>query len=528
MSAAMKIVSMVLIIVASVGFNMGLVDIRFEELRYLLDKIVVDEKAGQTFGIVAKYELIKQRILYGEENIKSFELEAKVAALTSSGQAEKLQENKQQKFYLIPIRIMLNGIRFVLGKEPIKPKEENQILKVLEIGYFWERNKKYPEAIKIYDQVMENPGLTPEIKSAVMAHKAFCHSMLSEYSVAKDIYERIINVYPETEAGILSWKLLDFIESMEEERTSVKAQKDLSDFEKAKQFYMLMDYRNAIRYFSIFFQKNPSSRLEWEARYFKGRAHEEMGETQEATTEYYRVMRNDKSRVWAKQANRRMIMLGEFYEHKQQMAEEARKQLAKYQDQAFMDRLEQFADLVEESSLRKELLGSKSQKEITAYAVDDSLLKLINKIGSLDLTGEKEKKKHRELEKMKRELMAKGSLPKGEIKELERLTALKGNPYRRPTAIKRIIDENSSQLRYLYNKRLRTGNKLSGRMEVEIRIAAAGNVKSAKVLRSDIGDGSFEKSITHRILTWRFRPVPDSLGELKVNYPFEFYEENSY
>ena len=36
---------------------------------------------SNTFGIVAKYELIKHRIAYGEENVTSYELEAKIQAL---------------------------------------------------------------------------------------------------------------------------------------------------------------------------------------------------------------------------------------------------------------------------------------------------------------------------------------------------------------------------------------------------------------------------------------------------------------
>jgi TonB family protein len=85
-----------------------------------------------------------------------------------------------------------------------------------------------------------------------------------------------------------------------------------------------------------------------------------------------------------------------------------------------------------------------------------------------------------------------------------------------------VIDEQSSQLRYIYNKRLRKGETLSGRMEMQIRIRADGSVGEARVLRSDLGDSRFENAIAKRVMTWRFKPVPDSLGDLTVNYPFEF------
>ena len=114
--------------------------------------------------------------------------------------------------------------------------------------------------------------------------------------------------------GILSWKLLDFIQSMEK-RVELE-RKSRSDFEKAKQFYLLMDYRNSVKYYSVFLQENAASPRKYEALFYKGRSHEELGEGEEAIMTYQRIIRDDKTRQWAKQANRRMLMIGEFYDQK--------------------------------------------------------------------------------------------------------------------------------------------------------------------------------------------------------------------
>ncbi len=525
MSKLFRILLLALLLVLTGLFNVGLIEVRVDEIRYHVGKIAVDEHAAKTFGIVAKYELIKRRMLHGEEDVENYEMEARVAALTSSDESEEERRRKKSRaVYHAPVRGMLNLIRFAVGKEKVNPVEENRVLKALEIGYFWERNRKYPEAISIYDTVLSMPAVDAEIKAAVLAHKAFCHSMMSEYDVSKDIYERVITIYPNTQAGILAWKLLDFLESMEKERERVRKE-TLSDFERAKQFYLLMDYRNAIRHFSIFLQEKGFSRLAMEARFFKGRSHEELGEVQEATTEYGYIIRKDKSRRWARQANRRMIMIGEFYEHKQQMAEEARRQLAAYKDEGFMNHIDQLTELVGESSLRKELMAQGGAGRAQNRVGSEEVLSLINEIGSLDLTGEEARAKQEKIEQMKQELFDKGKLSRTEMKELKRMQALKENAYRRPTAIKSVIDENASQLKYLYNKRLRRGAKISGKMQVSIRIMPDGSVGGTKVVQSNLGDNTFENQVVERIENWRFRQVPDSLGELTVNYPFEFYEE---
>jgi len=455
----------------------------------------------------------------------NYELEAKIQALTSGDAFEKKDNTLTTRMVRAPIQMAMNTIRFAMGKQIISTKEENKTVKVLEIAYFWERNRKYSEAIQMYGEVLQKHDLSPDVRSSVMIHKAFCHSMHSEYAASRRIYEDVINQYPNTEAGILSWKLIDFVETVEKERDKVEGQ-SVSFFEKAKQFYMLMDYRNAIRDFSVFLTGGPSKDLVPEARFFKGRSHEELGENDEAMAEYQEVIATDRTQRWAKQANRRLLMLGEFYETKQQVSEEARKRLDAYQDMVFADKVQQYATMVTESSLRGELLSQLEKKTDKRDKSTDSLLAFINSIGELDLTGEKARQQQEQIESIKQELIAAGKLTAVQVKELERKSALAQNPYRRPSAIKNVIDENSQEVKYVYNRKLRQGQKLSGKMLVRLQIQPNGQIASASIVQSNMGDNSFEQEVLKTVGNWRFKPVPDSLGEMVVNYPFEFYKED--
>ncbi len=527
MNFILRIFFPIILFIVTILFNIGLIDIRFQEINYLLGKVALDENSSNAFSIVAKYELIRRRMELGEESTGNYELEARIQALVSGDQFAKREDELRKKKYLIPVRFFLNAIRFLIGKEVINPKEENKILKALEIGYFWERNRKYPEAIKIYDDVIGMTEISNDVRSAVLLHKAFCHSMMSEYGKAKEIYERVINMYPNTEAGIIAWKLLDFLESIEEKREQVK-KISLNNFEKAKQYYLVMDYRNSIKYYSLFLQEREHDKRVPEARYFKGRSHEELGETEEAVAEYRRTIKTDKTKRWAREANRRMLMLGEFYEYQKKMAEEAQKQLAAYHDGSFMNKVDRFKEMMAESSLREELLKAQGSKESGKASVDKDIMDLINSIGELDLTGEKDRKKalEKEMEKFRKELIASGIKSEAQIREFERKRALRDNPFRRPSMLKRTIDGNVNQLRYIYNKKLRKGIELSGKMLVEIGIEANGGISSVKVINSNMGDQVFEDEILAQISTWKFKAVPDSLGTLKIRYPFEFYKEN--
>ena len=522
MKAFFNIFLLIFFLILTVLFNIGLIDVRFQEINFLLGKAAFDQDASNALGIVAKYELIRRRMEAGEESPENYELEARIQALISGDQFSEEEELSKNKKYLIPVRIFLNSIRFALGKEFVSLKEENKIIKVLEIGYFWERNRKYLEAIKIYNKVLDMSDLDYDVRSAVLIHKAFCHSMMSEYKKSKEIYERVINLYPNTEAGILSWKLLDFLEKIEIKRKKVE-RAELTHFDKAKQYYLVMDYRNSIKYFSKYLQQNKGEKRIAEGRFFKGRSHEELGESEEAVEEYRRIIKIDKTKRWAREANRRMLMLGEFYDYKKKLAEEAKKQLSDYQDGSFLNRVDKFKNLWSASSIKDELQKSGEKEKGIEEIVDRDIMKLIDSIGQLDLTGEIARKEA--LEKEVEILIAKGVRSEVEILEFRRKIAIRDNLYRRPSYIKKTIDGNINQLKYLYNRRLRKGEKLSGKMVLEMNIASDGNISSTKIVNSNIGDQGFEKEVLAKVEAWKFRPVPDSLGIMTIKYPFEFYEE---
>jgi TonB family protein len=525
MKTGLRIVLFSVLIVVTGLFNAGLIDIRVEELSYLLGRIASVDDISQTFGIVAKYELIKQRMEQGDDNIASYELEAKIQALTSGERYDEEEARWHASLYRLPVKLVVDGIRLLMGKEIINPRDDADVLKVLEIGYIWERNRNYREATKVYDEALQRTDLRSDVRAAVLVHKAFCHSMLSEYEISKKTYERVISEYPTTEAGILSWKLLDFIQTIESERNRVETS-SASHFDKAKQYHLLMDYRNAIKFFSLFLQENPPLDRALEARYYKGRAHEELGEIEEAMTEYYTVMRLNENGAWAKQANRRLLMVGEFYDQKKQLAEEAKRRLDSYQDEGFMATLEQYTDMVSENSLRKELMAKVEKKKQSSSASTDSLLSFINSIGNLDLTGELEdEKRQEEMRRLQEKLIKKQGLTPAEIHEVTRRRMLEVNPYRRPSFIRKTITDYSSQLRYIYNRRLRKGVELSGTMVVRMEISPNGKIAKVNVLRSNVGDSEFENDVVDKIKGWRFHSSPDSLGALTVNYPLEFTKE---
>jgi TonB family protein len=290
-----------------------------------------------------------------------------------------------------------------------------------------------------------------------------------------------------------------------------------------------MDYRNAIKYFSLFLRQNKEDLKAAEARFYKGRSHEEIGENEEAIMEYRSAISQDKTLKWGREANRRIIMLGEFYDYRTKMSQEAEKQLQAYQDESFMSTMNTIKSIMpQKTQATRDMLSKLKQANGIKSVSDDNAIDLLNAIGDLDLTGKNgqkmaEVKEDNATHPKPIENTAAG--PYKNIRDLEREKILSVHPFRRPAYIKTVVDENVKQLQYIYNKELRRGNALSGKILVEIAIRPSGAIQQADIIQSTMGDKNFEALVISKINIWLFRPVPDSLGILKIRYPFEFYEE---
>lgn len=85
--------------------------------------------------------------------------------------------------------------------------------------------------------------------------------------------------------------------------------------------------------------------------------------------------------------------------------------------------------------------------------------------------------------------------------------------------IDRVVQENMSQVRYCFNKRLRSNPKLQGKVITTFTIGARGTVVSSRMKDSSLGSPDVESCILERIATWQF-PKPRGGGEVSATVPF--------
>ena len=90
-----------------------------------------------------------------------------------------------------------------------------------------------------------------------------------------------------------------------------------------------------------------------------------------------------------------------------------------------------------------------------------------------------------------------------------------------PAAISKVVRSKFGQLKYCYEKALKSNPNLSGRLEIEFNIRNK-NVTSAAVFSNTTGDGGFADCVTKKIRRWKF---PEGV-EGQAIYPFIFTSDN--
>ena len=85
--------------------------------------------------------------------------------------------------------------------------------------------------------------------------------------------------------------------------------------------------------------------------------------------------------------------------------------------------------------------------------------------------------------------------------------------------LRRAIRARMPEVRACYERALKQGSELQGRMVVAWTIAVDGSVSEVAVAADDLGEPRLNRCVTDTIGGWRF---PEGTGETEVEYPLQF------
>ena len=103
--------------------------------------------------------------------------------------------------------------------------------------------------------------------------------------------------------------------------------------------------------------------------------------------------------------------------------------------------------------------------------------------------------------------------------------SVKALRYRNQQSIHDSIDKHISNIRQLYEKNLKANTSLAGKVVVTMRLAARGTVIDVTIKDSEISNKAFLSPFVTYLHTIRFKSIPEKVGTMVFDFPFEFSPE---
>ncbi len=94
--------------------------------------------------------------------------------------------------------------------------------------------------------------------------------------------------------------------------------------------------------------------------------------------------------------------------------------------------------------------------------------------------------------------------------------------YRDHKSVKDSIAKHLPNLIVLYQQHIRRSDSRDGTVWVNFRVGSDGTVETAEVHRSGIDDQEFIVPLVQYLQSIRFKPIPDSIGTMHFEFPFQF------
>ncbi len=348
----------VLVVAAALLLGSWLVDARMEDAERLVRAVSDDESDPANLGIVVRFELISRRLQVGEDRVESYELEAKMQSLLS-GARVSAPVRQSSRPAARAARAAFRLARRLAGRAD-PPPAAPAALTALEEAYLWERARRYRRALESYDRLLaEEPGLPPRIRERVHLHRAFCLAMSGDTPGGRAVCGQLAADALLQETAWVARQMQRFIARIQMSQADVDRDRP-QRVDVGRDLYLAMDYAGAAEVLRSFLQRRTGDPRSGEARYYLARALEELGG--DAVEEYRRVMMLDPGSRWARDANRRLVMIGAFYGGSAEIGEGATRRLVRMGDQVFVDAVEPYRELVSPDPALAGLMRASAQQ----------------------------------------------------------------------------------------------------------------------------------------------------------------------
>lgn len=311
---------------------------------------------------IVQTKILQLRLLLAREQLLNYELSSRMLRarfrqmlLQSDDTATEMrlkvlessvlnfnEENRQKLRLSAAERIglgLVNAVRGLAFKPFLRLEEEEDALLLLQYAFYMERTRKYDIAAAKYQELEEQfAALGDENYAFILLHGGFCLALYGETQKALEKLETVQKEFPgshyETNATILIEILR---ESMQKKETIEKQY--ASDLERARAYFAAGQFSESLKAYEKATGKNIRDNFN------VARSFEETGQTGKAVQEYMTLMNQPGGQELARQANRRLLMIGNFYDGGEELKTYAEEKAQELGDTVILKDIQQSAQL---------------------------------------------------------------------------------------------------------------------------------------------------------------------------------------
>ncbi|XDD48119.1 tol-pal system YbgF family protein [Leptospira sp. WS39.C2] len=331
----------------------AIVSVKLQELRFgiLRDQLMNYELSSQTLR-----ERLKQMFLSKDDymtEVKVNILESGIMNSETEGLDLKMSWKDRFGLYVI------NSVRFLNLKSALELEEQQKTIIRLQFAFYMERTRKYPIASKKYQELEESITSTLSDEMAfTLLHHGYCLVMMGEREKAFVKLNKTIDLFPGSHYAENSSLLISFLEDGQKKKEELKSQKK-SPEELAYSLFQSGDYEETLKTL----ESLPT--LTNDQSYIKARSMEELGKTSNAVKEYIQLVKQKENKEVAIRANRRLLLIGNFYQENKSLVAFSKDEANKLGDTKAAENIEEGKSLVLKPVIIEKILKTETSANLS-------------------------------------------------------------------------------------------------------------------------------------------------------------------
>jgi len=296
-----------------------------------------------------------RQMLSGNENLKS---EIKLNVLESSVlNFDKFELDGTDSWLNRFGVVVINGVRRLNLKPPIRIQEDREFMTKLQYAFYMERNRRYDVAFKQYEDMLNSGDNSQnDTRGFLKLHSGYSAALTGRKDVAVSRLEQVIQEYAGTHYAETATVILDILREQGRAAEKIEAS-GMSDRERAAAYFRAGNFGEALTRFKKL------EDLSLDEKYMLSRSYEETGNVKEAISGYIDVVNRGGSSDPAVKSNRRLLLIGNFYNGGKEVREFSQQNATRLGDQEVLRNVEEGKELQLKPVIVEKILKSNDQKQ---------------------------------------------------------------------------------------------------------------------------------------------------------------------